>query len=131
MTDSDKPEDKFVQFVCFKTEAGELPVDLFQNTWIPVAEKFFSRGIDTVIFSEKLPQSSDLSPYRFVSKNCWASIEAIKGTFPKGLPSPNSRGHIAVSQVIYTFSRFLTPSCLGGKHDKNYSKLNAWEKWRI
>lgn len=99
MADSDKPEDEFVQFVCFETE-GRLPVELFQNTWIPVAEKFFSRGIDTVIVSEKLPLSSDLSPYKFISKNCWASIEAIKGTFPRGVPPPNSRGHISVTQVI-------------------------------
>jgi len=96
MADSGKLEDEFVQFVCFKTE-GRFPVDLFQNTWIPVAEKFFSRGINTVIFSEKLVLSSDLSPYKFISKNCW---ECFKGTFPRGVPPPNSRGHISVTQVI-------------------------------
>ncbi|KAL9966443.1 hypothetical protein ACROYT_G024517 [Oculina patagonica] len=95
--DSDKPEDKFAQFVCFKT-ADSIPVDLFQNSWIPFAEQFFSRGINTIIFSEKLPLSGDLSPYKFIAKNCWASIQAIKGTFPRGLPSPSSRGHITVSQ---------------------------------
>ena len=99
MADSDKPEDEFVQFVCFKIE-GKLPVELFQNTWIPVAEKLFSRGINTVILSEKLPLRSDTSPYKFISKNCWESIEAIKGTFPGGVPPPNSRGNISVSQVI-------------------------------
>lgn len=97
--DSDKPEDKFAQFVCFKT-ADTIPVDLFQNSWIPFAEQFFSRGINTIIFSEKLPLSGDLSPYKFITKNCWASIQAIKGTFPRGLPSPSSRGHITVSQVF-------------------------------
>jgi len=99
-SDSDKPEDEFVQFVCFKIE-GKLPVELFQNTWIPVAEKLFSRGINTVILSEKLPFRSDTSPYKFISKNCWESIEAIKGTFPRGVPPPNSRGNVSVNQVIY------------------------------
>lgn len=124
--DSDKPEDEFAQFVCFKT-ADKIPVDLFQNSWIPFAEKFFSRGINTIILSEKLPLSGDLSPYKFVAKNCWASTQAIKGTFPRGLPSPSSRGHISVSQVpvfdplqkkikyftkghkIFLFGHFLQP----------------------
>ncbi|KAJ7384098.1 hypothetical protein OS493_023421 [Desmophyllum pertusum] len=97
MTDSDKTEDEFVQFVCFKT-AGPVPVDLFQHSWIPAAEGLFTRGINTVIFSEKLPLSGDLGPYKFIAKNCWASIKAIKGTFPTGVPSPCSRGHITVSQ---------------------------------
>ena len=103
MADSDKPEDEFVQFVCFKTE-GKFPVELFQNTWVPVSEKLFSRGIETVILSEKLVLSSDMSPYKFISKNCWASIEAIKGTFPRGVPPPSSRGNISVSQVKYVSS---------------------------
>ncbi|XP_068717454.1 uncharacterized protein [Montipora capricornis] len=91
-------EAEFVQFVCFKT-AGSVPADLFQQSWLSVAEECFSRGIKTIILSEKLPLSSDSSPSRFVAKNVWASLTAIKGSFSAGIPPPSSRGHIAVSQA--------------------------------
>ena len=95
--DSDTEAD-FVQFVCFRT-AGPVPLDLFQQSWTPFAEELFARGIKTIILSEKLPLSGDLSPCKFIAKNYWASITAIKLSFEKGLPSPSSRGHITVSQV--------------------------------
>lgn len=95
--DSDT-EAEFVQFVCFRT-AGPVPVDLFQQSWIPFAEEFFARGIKTIILSEKLTLSGDLSPYKFIAKSYWASITAVKLTFEKGLPSPSSKGHITASQV--------------------------------
>ncbi|XP_073235588.1 uncharacterized protein [Porites lutea] len=94
--DSDT-EAEFVQFVCFRTD-GPVPVDLFQQSWIPFAEEFFARGIKTMILSEKLPLSGDLSPYKFIAKSYWASITAVKLTFEKGLPSPSSKGHITASQ---------------------------------
>lgn len=89
----------FVQFVCFKT-AGLVPVDLFQHSWIPIAEECFARGINTIILSEKLPLNGYLSPYKFVSKNYWASLAAIKGIFSAGVPPPSSRGFITVHQVL-------------------------------
>ena len=99
MAESDDTEAEFVQFVYFKT-AGQVPVDLFQHSWIPVAEEFFTRGINKIILSEKLPLSGDLSPCKFVSRNYWASLTAVKRTFPEGVPPPCSRGHITVSQVF-------------------------------
>ena len=95
--DSDT-EAEFAQFVCFRT-AEPVPVDLFQQSWIPFAEEFFARGIKTIILSEKLPLSGDLSPCKFIAKSYWASITAVKLTFEKGLPSPSSKGHITASQV--------------------------------
>lgn len=109
MAESDDKEAEFVQFVYFKT-AGQVPVDLFQHSWIPVAEEFFTRGINKIILSEKLPLSGDLSPCKFVSRNYWASLTAVKGTFPGGLPPPCSRGHITVSQVLSLKGLFQT-SC--------------------
>ena len=105
MPDEDKTEDEFVQFVCFKS-AGHVPVDLFQQSWISAAEDLFARGISKVIFSEKLALNGDLSPYKFISKNCWASLKAVKGTFANGLPSPCSRGHVTVSQVLLLHNYF-------------------------
>ena len=99
MVESDDTEAEFVQFVNFKT-AGLVPVDLFQHSWIPVAEEFCTRGINKIILSEKFPLGGDLSPWKFVSKNYWASLTAVKGTFPEGVPPPCSRGHITVSQVL-------------------------------
>lgn len=95
--DSDTEAD-FVQFVCFRT-VGPVPLDLFQQSWIPFAEELFARGIKTIILSEKLPLNGDFSPSKFIAKNYWASITAVKRTFEKGLPSPSSRGHITVFQV--------------------------------
>lgn len=95
--DSDT-EAEFVQFVCFRT-AEPVPVDLFQQSWLPFTEEFFARGIKTIILSEKLPLSGDLSPCKFIAKNYWASMSAVKLTFEKGLPSPSSKGHITASQV--------------------------------
>ena len=90
-------EGEFVQFVCFKT-AGSVPVELFHESWIPIAQSFIARGINTVILSQNVG-FVDLCPYTFVSKNLWDSIGAIKSTFPGGLPPPAGRGHITVNQV--------------------------------
>ncbi|RMX47574.1 hypothetical protein pdam_00019004 [Pocillopora damicornis] len=98
MSVTNEPKDEIVQFVFFKT-AGDIPVDLFQQSWIAAAEEFYARGVSKVIFSEKLALNGDLSPYRFISKNFWASLEAFNCSFPKGLPSPSSRGHVTVSQA--------------------------------
>lgn len=99
MTELADSEAEFVQFVCL-TSAGTVPADLFQQSWLQVAEEIFSRGINTIILSEKIALSSDRSPFRFLLKNAWHSITAIKGIFPTGVPPPSSRGHIAVSQVF-------------------------------
>ena len=92
---------EYVQFVCFKT-AGNVPSELFQQSWIPIARSFIARGINTIILSEKVSLQSDLSPYRFVSKNWWESLTAVKLTFPQGLPPPSGRGHITASQVCFS-----------------------------
>lgn len=114
MSVTNEPKDEIVQFVFFKT-AGDIPVDLFQQSWIAAAEEFYARGVSKVIFSEKLALNGDLSPYRFISKNFWASLEAFNCSFPKGLPSPSSRGHVTVSQVSLM---------------NNYSITCKNQKWR-
>lgn len=99
MTELADSEAELVQFVCFTT-AGTVPADLFHQSWLQVAEEIFARGINTIILSEKIGLDSDRSPHRFLLKNVWHSITAIKGTFPAGVSSPSSRRHIAVSQVL-------------------------------
>ena len=116
--DSDT-EAEFVQFVCFRT-TGPVPVDLFQQSWIPFAEEFFARGIKTIILSEKLTLSGDLSPYKFIAKSYWASITAVKLTFEKGLPSPSSKGHITASQVNLVYI------ILTGLHHENITVLGRF-----
>ena len=93
---------EYVQFVFFKT-AGSIPVELFHESWIPIAQQSFAvRGINMVILSQNVG-FLDLCPYTFVSKNIWDSLGAIKCTFPTGLPPPASRGHITVNQVRLDF----------------------------
>lgn len=98
MSFKDESRDEVVQFVRFKT-ADHIPVDLFQQSWIAAAEEFYARGVSKVIFSEKQALNGDLNPYKFISKNFWPSPEAVKCSFPGGLPSPSSRGHVTVSQA--------------------------------
>lgn len=86
------------QFVTFST-AGNIPSELFQQSWIPQAKGLAIRGIGNIILSEKIVVPGEFNPYKFVSKNWWDSVKAVKITFPNGLPGPSTRGHITVSQV--------------------------------
>ena len=93
--------EELFQFVCFETPIeGLVEKHQFQESWLPVAERYFASGIRRVILSEKLKLQGDVSQHDFVSKNCWASISAIKGTFPTGLPSPSEKGQIKATQVF-------------------------------
>jgi hypothetical protein len=100
METADKQDSKelYAQFVSFST-AGNIPSELFQQSWIPQAKGLFVRGIGTIILSEKIIVPGEFNPYKFVSKNWWDSVKAVETTFPNGLPGPATRGHITVSQV--------------------------------
>ncbi|XP_048579479.1 uncharacterized protein LOC116616096 [Nematostella vectensis] len=118
--------DSFAQFVFFKT-AGNVPAELFQQSWIPIAKGFLARGITNIILSARVGPQSDLSKFTFVSKNWWDSVTAIKGTFPKGLPGPSKKGNINVSQggifKVEECSDLIKHQLLSGKTKNTYKIL--------
>ena len=85
---------KCAQFITFKTSPGTtINEELFQEVWIPSANEFRVRGIDSIILSRTAEAKHNFNDSHFVSKTWWDSSDAVQVAFPDGLKNIAPTSH--------------------------------------